>query len=400
MRDDGLQCCQRCSRLGKTCVTGEAKRPGRPRKTRAPTTANDAPNDTPPITPQHPQLPDNVVAATHPELYQGPDPVGLPGQDIGITSAGLNLSPPGGFIDPDILNLPWPVGSSPALLLLDQPRPAKQSSPKLDLLHQSLKELSEINVELHAQSTVIQDGTLHAYICNQTLYANASGLCIAESSLLAAQRFCTTLSNIHWLLREQLPSQVDSGSSDSSSDYASMDTSPLGNPLDPFGAVPSLDCDSEAEPNTFHDSSLTVLSTPLALTTISCYVQLLNVFTDMFQQILRYVRGLKNKPIPSVETARFIKFGNFCAMEGRLQGLLFCSMTSHSFDRIERVLGILPDDRRHSVPLSHPILDKPHLRRLLERELEREGIAGGSSSQRLRDTVETLRRTLTADPSW
>jgi hypothetical protein len=402
MRDETHDSCHRCTRLAKLCVMGQAKRPGRPKKTRPSDIDTNAYGTPPSSTGQSPQSADNVTAGNTAEPYPALDEVGIaqPGRGVNIGSpatggigisdgdGALSLINAGGFSDQSFFDMPWITVDPPIASL---PEPTK-TVPKLDF-HQCLKELSELNVELHGQWSFIKtkgDGaTLHTYICS--VYANATGFVIGEASLVASQRLGSILANVEWLLRQSSQTNM------SSSDYSPFDAN-LG-----LFSTPPLDRDSDAEFDAFrtlHDPIPSPLPTPLALTMISCYVQLVNLFSDMFRHILRYLAKLKNEPIPTVDNVKFIRMGNFCAMDGRLQGLLFCSMVTHSLDRIERTLGVLQDSRHQSVPLKQPLLNRPHLRNLLEKELEREGIAGSNSSKRLRETVETLRRDLTADPSW
>jgi hypothetical protein len=108
----------------------------------------------------------------------------------------------------------------------------------------------------------------------------------------------------------------------------------------------------------------------------------------------------RNEPIPLVDDDQFIHMGMFCALEGRLQGMVFCTIVTHHLERVERILGLLPAKGRQVIPIERTLLEELHYRKLLEKEIESHGINGVKIAIVLRDTVETIRRVMVADPSW
>lgn len=282
--------------------------------------------------------------------------------------------------------------------------PIKRTQPVLDM-HQCLKELSELNVELHAQINKAKpkygNGKLGTYICiDASSGRDQSGYTFGELALLAIQKYYRIIETVELLRRQSAEDQENSNIADLHNSMGMFDTQ-----LDLFPEVASTGLPS---PEPYYDGlyswkSLEIprIETALVLVIISCYVQLIDIFSHIFATIQVYLETLKNhETIPPIDAIRFFQMGSFCIWDGRLQGLLFCTVITHYLDRIERVLGLLPDNRRQSNPIEHPLLDRPQYRELLERELEGEGTSGRIGSKRLRDTVDSLRRLLMADPSW
>ncbi|KAK9416652.1 hypothetical protein SUNI508_09562 [Seiridium unicorne] len=252
------------------------------------------------------------------------------------------------------------------------PGASKQSLPVLSM-HQCLKELSDLNVELHAQWLGVSpkpgDFTFAPYICPEASYVMTSEFTILKRALTAFQKFYGILSNVEWLLSRRAESHETRDGANSEAE-----TSLFNGALDPFIDMPLTDhsrddllsqgiCTSDL-------SKSPRLNTALVLVVISCYVQLVKIFADMCSHIEKHVKQLKkNEVIGPVDAIRFVQVGAFCVWDGRLQGLMFCTIMTHYLDRIERILGLLPDHRQQNVPVKHVILDGPYYRELLEKEL-------------------------------
>ncbi|ETS85024.1 hypothetical protein PFICI_03049 [Pestalotiopsis fici W106-1] len=240
-------------------------------------------------------------------------------------------------------------------------------------MNQCLKELSDLNVELHAQSAAVlsksDDTSLTPYICLDPEHINVTALTPVEASLNAIEKFYSILV----ILEKLSPSQPSPYNAESDATI-----------------FPTLLVDAE------RCAPIQELETPLILAIISCYVQLVNIFHDFFGRVDRHIKRIRENQT----LGKLFQLGTFSALDGRLQGLVFTSMVSHYFDRTERLLGILPEDRPQRVPIRQALLYQPCHLELLQRELAKGGIAGSCDSTQLREAVENIRCTLVADPSW
>lgn len=312
----------------------------------------------------------------------------------------LSLANTRNSADPGGLDLPLGDGSMLCRLMAEG---KELKNPSWDM-HQCFKELSELNVDLHAQMNAIRERSsnigIGVYICIDSTNMNQSGFTFAERALTAVQKFHDIITRVEWLLcqrpmsdghRDLVNHDVGAVLFDGSLNFF-PEVSPTGLPS-PESISGTAYTDGQVKPPK--------LEMAVVLVVISCYVQLVNIFFDICDCLQKYLKTLdKNETIPAIDSVRFFQMGSFCVSDGRLQGLMFCTIVTHYLDRLERILGLLPSHRRQSVPIQHVLLDRPQYRELLEKELEDEGITGCTSPKKLRDTVENLRRVLLADPSW
>ncbi|KAH8678226.1 hypothetical protein BX600DRAFT_507189 [Xylariales sp. PMI_506] len=317
----------------------------------------------------------------------------VPCDDLGLLSMinAVQLPSPQCSMIPPFLSSPF---FGPGLL------PGVEQHAKLDG-HECLKELSELNIDLHAQAAAIKaktgTATLAAYICPEPLI-NIKPSSVVEMSLAAINKFYVTITNVEKLSRQNLHFDRAYDSSQQRDDNL------FGGNLGSLNSIPLLEDDMEIAGNTTGTEDVPRktqirVDTPLALLMVSCYIQLINVFSDMFFVAQKTLRELKNEPIPSIGE-HIMQMGMFYGMEGRLQGLIFCTIVTHYLDRVERILGLLPSSTKQSLPLKHGLLKEPHFKELLDKEMERYGVSGRSSPRVLRDTIENMRRVMAADASW
>ncbi|KAM0816690.1 hypothetical protein AB5N19_02492 [Seiridium cardinale] len=134
---------------------------------------------------------------------------------------------------------------------------------------------------------------------------------ILERALTAFQKFYGILSNVEWLLSRRAEGHETRDGANSEAE-----TSLFNGALDSFIDVPLTD-----------HSRDDLLSQ--------------NICTSDFR-IEKHVKQVKkNEIIGQVDAIRFVQVGAFRVWDGRLQGLMFCTIITHYLDRIERILGPL-----------------------------------------------------------
>ncbi|KAK6072643.1 hypothetical protein SCUP515_07223 [Seiridium cupressi] len=182
---------------------GETRRPGRPRKSYVGTPISTTIGQSQDRLPIPATVPDKTsaldVTLEDENTADGVDflspPTDLNDMDGGLCLVGVrNPASFNEFDFSDIFGGPAAEGT---------PGASKQSLPVLGM-HQCLKELSDLNVELHAQWLGVSpkpgDSTLAPYICPEASYVKTSEFTILERALTAFQKFYGILSNVEWLL--------------------------------------------------------------------------------------------------------------------------------------------------------------------------------------------------------
>ncbi|KAH8203556.1 hypothetical protein TruAng_002304 [Truncatella angustata] len=396
LRDENQANCQRCIRLGKPCQMAATRRPGRPRKSRQ----------------NPPAAASSVIRPTTPESVPGTDqamPSSLALDDISSIIPNLleqdnahdgldvvRIRTNNDFRNFDIFN---PLASS---VHGATPGTMKQMYPMLDM-HQCLKDLSEINIELHAQWIEARrrwvDTRSLPDLCSNPTYVDVCSYAFAERTLASFQKFYDAINNVEWIIRKHAPGRDTSDIFDIESNAEIH-----GEALGLFTATASTEGCWEklfSKPSrSISTSRPTTPATTLVMVIISCYVQLISILTMMCAKILNNLKYLKSNEAIDINSVRFFQIGSLCVWDARLEGLMFCTMIIHYLDRSQRILGLLPGHRRQSVQVQCPLLDRPQYRDLLEKELKSVDSSGGPSPEKIRDVVEDLRRALEADPSW
>lgn len=376
----------------------EARRPGRPRK------QYDCVNDDGSSSGSPGSAPSLVTSTenTQPSSGTSPSYPLVDGNSGGDSQ--LNMSPiigPGGnimgLLRLESVNFESP--SFPGMPAAAESEVPKGSSAEHSLnKNQCLRELSQLNVDLHYISSRINaEGpslTFESYICSQSGDGlTVNGMVIFETALHISQRFHKAIANLEWLQRHEIAFDysVSVFNDITSLDYAMDESSSMH--LETLLPGFALQEEASGQPPT--------TDKPLLLVIISCYVQLINLFTDIFGQIYRKLKsfGDSGARLPALEHG--VALGSYFVVDGRLQGMMFCSIVVHTFDRIECILGLLPSDTVcQRSPIVRGLLSRPHHRHLLEKELESDGIQGKMKPQLLRDSIENVRQLLASDPSW
>ncbi|KAI1409979.1 hypothetical protein F5Y13DRAFT_79066 [Hypoxylon sp. FL1857] len=275
---------------------------------------------------------------------------------------------------------------------------------KLDR-HECMKELSQLNVDLHTRWTALKELIDSDRICFATFMEHppppaGDGVSLAEKFLIMSQRFQQAITNLNWVVKNE-PRPAHAMAPVVLDDDMVLD--PLLNiegPLPtPLGPDPDLDSESDqSTPRGRGTEHNPPLETPFACLLVSCYVQLINLWELMFFHVHRRVTGVDRSQFGLADPSKGVQMGAFYIFSGRLQSMFFCQAVLYFQDNIDRGLGILPEQRDQGVSglLSHP----QHFN-LLQRELGGEVSKGESTRVReLRDAVERTRVFSFHDIGW
>ncbi|KAI0180762.1 hypothetical protein GGR52DRAFT_4444 [Hypoxylon sp. FL1284] len=391
LRDKNHEKCDRCLRLELRCEVAPAKPPGRPRKVVS----------SPPPAPSG-ELLDHVDIAS-PQLgdvdFDPPEPTRgepMPGelrsgmddnQQVGtifgqkpmpshshvngwtLTSAAQS---PSGMRAPD-----WYETSAFDAGLPPMRDPLEVHSlftTKLDR-HECIKELSQLNVDLHDQCQnlreLIDSGKIRfsTFIDHQPPPAG-DGVSIAEKLLIMSQRFQQAVTNLGWVVKNEPNPPYRSATA--VDEYS--ETNPALRGIDPTTPAGEAGCSG---PIAQHD----LLDTPFAFLLISCYVQMISLWETMFVHVHRRITGADMWPLTFSDPGKGIQMGQFYIFSGRLQSMFFCQAVLYFIDNIDRGLSILPEQRAQG---ASGLLSHPHYFNLLQKEL------GGQVNKGVSERVSTL----------
>ncbi|OTA99867.1 hypothetical protein M426DRAFT_27088 [Hypoxylon sp. CI-4A] len=437
-RDENQQKCARCIRLELRCEVAPAKPPGRPRKAVSMASSKAAPAG---------DSSDNIVVADTPspqflDLRSQSPPDARSSNSVSPPSQSPDLSPPefsiqlqthnshahtlfsqlnpphtevGGY---DLSMIPPPASSSynripewyetscfdNTVAAAPTPRdPLEVHSlftAKLDR-HECFKELSQLSVDLHVQSRVIQnlvDGDVicFATFCDHPSPPAGDGVSLAEKLLVMSQRFQQAVTNLGWVVRSE-PRSIHASpppvvieddlildpllgvEGTAVPSHATTLAHSLRNRNGGGGGSDYTTPESEVEPDN-------LLETHFACLLVSIYVQIIHLWEIMFAHVQRRTAGIDRSPLSLSDPSKGIQMGAFYIFSGRLVGMFFCQAVLYFLGNIDRGLGILPEQRDHGLMglLSH----SRHFD-LLQKELG--GLVSKGESERvraLRDVVE------------
>ncbi|KAI1471040.1 uncharacterized protein F4812DRAFT_164489 [Daldinia caldariorum] len=426
--------CTRCLRLDLCCSVAPAKPPGRPRKLVPARTGGGNLGTNPRVSSNqflgsinHNALPRRSSTSPHPS----PDnlPPGLDGfpqiDDLSNETPLLSRNESNSFFGSHFM-LPFSEHCTPewneANYLNAGCSPNRDPlevhslfTAKLDR-HECLKELSQINVDLHGHWQTVQELNDSGKVNFVTFVAHppppaGDGISLAEKLLIMAQRFQQAITNLIWVVKHESkplyrPGHVvvnDEAATNSPSSY------PLSQPLGPEererhqATQPAPEEDpsaQQADPST----------TPFACVLVSCYVQLVRLWETMFFHAHRRAAGLDRYPLALSDPSKGVQLGAFYVYSGRLASMFYCQAALYFLDNIDRGLGIVSPEQQQqqqqrgaaapaSGLLSHPRhLDM--LRRELrageggeeeEEEEEEEELGSGGSDGVISKRVKALR---------
>ncbi|KAI0834229.1 hypothetical protein F5Y06DRAFT_173487 [Hypoxylon sp. FL0890] len=426
LRDENREKCVRCLRLELRCEVAPAKPPGRPRKVVSTPSLLEATSHAESSTPR--SSPESLGTGDHsPPRAQTPDSRNRAPPDQGLGNVLPRLdgerhvigefghtplpshSDVNGYSFTSLVPHPefrTPEGYETGCF---DPGPPPSRDPlevhslftaKLDR-HECLKELSQLNVDLHNQWMALQalmdsDRINFAAFCEHPPPPAGDGVSLAEKFLIMSQRFQQAITNLNWVVKNEprplhpiAPAILDDD----------MVLDPLLNiegPL-PIPRNPDPETSQSAPEGTVAEHNQ-LLETPFACLLVSCYVQLISLWEVMFIHVNRRVSGEDRSQLTLSDPSKGIQMGAFYIFSGRLQSMFFCQAVLYFQDNIDRGLGILPEQREQgwSGLLSHP----QHFN-LLQRELGGGVSKGGSERVReLRDAVERTRVFSFHDIGW
>ncbi|KAK7753786.1 hypothetical protein SLS62_004151 [Diatrype stigma] len=481
--DEGQPRCIRCTRLNVACEVGRTGRPGRPRK------PNPGPNLAAPTSAAatNPNegfgcrgaAPDGAIrypamATNQPQdLLFGDGNGGLDAATedtfVGGGGGGGDFATIGGAGDYDLdLDLDLPPQDSEPLPPPPSPPPElsqdnddddsprinptltndQEITPRYCILqgggsapnipptasqHECLRELSQLNVDLHAQAAMLKAAdpasiNLGTFVC-ATPPPAGDGLTICERSLDYAQRLHRTMGALRWVLnhhqQQQQPRAVRHKSAPPLSGHGGngADTEALhghyqnlrngGNGGSGFEnlAAPAPSPPPPPATGTPEDEEVDyggeaggppAPDAPVALLLVSCYAQLVGLLEAIFHHVHRRLASLDVGPMPDYDPAKGVQLGVFYSLDGRLAGMVYAQIVGCLLDRIELGLGIAG-----AAAGAGGLLSEPRYFELLQRELFLSGSGGGNGResrsarpQELRDAVERARLTMAMDASW
>ncbi|KAI0853778.1 hypothetical protein F5Y00DRAFT_223566 [Daldinia vernicosa] len=421
LRDENQEKCTRCLRLDLRCSVAPAKPPGRPRKvaSSSQTTISDsaaAEASIPPV-----QL---LVCESHdtPEAQgsippsQSPDNLLLPPglDDLPQVNGSFAETPslPHSHVNDFDLN--------PIMLPLSEYRTPEWDEPtrfnsgcsadrdplevhslltaKLDR-HECLKELSQLNVDLHAHWRALQEldesGRVNfVTFCDHPPPPAGDGVSLAEKLLIMAQRFQQAITNLVWVVKHE-PKPLhhhhhghvvadDGAAIDSSSSSSSYAEEPLLGHLGQEDNCQTTVGDTPAEKDV-------ILTTPFVCVLVSCYVQTINLWEVMFFHAHRRAIGIDRYPLTLSDPSKGVQLGAFYMFSGRLASMFYCQAVLYFLDNIDRGLGILPEQRQQQGGASGLISHARHFD-MLQKELGGQVSDGANERVRgLKDMVEKAR---------
>ncbi|KAI1389184.1 uncharacterized protein F4822DRAFT_271990 [Hypoxylon trugodes] len=416
-RDENRQECARCLRLELRCEVAPAKPPGRPRKTVSTPTTSESINHAGVASPQflrnESQSPSDVrVDPLLDQNMENSSPV-LDDSQRGSTLFhqtpmpshmsvnGFSLTTMAQF--PDVRIPEWyettcfDSGPSPGRDPLDV---HNLFTVKLDR-HECLKELSQLNVDLHVQWEAIQElarsGRIDfATFCNHPPPSTGDGVSLAEKLLIMSQRYQQAITNLNWVVKNE-PKPLHPTSPVVIDDDFVLD--PL---LHIDQAMQSSSSGGEgSSQNTPGDRVTTqngLLETPFACALVSCYVQIVSLWEIMFVHVQKRIDGADNSQVHVSDPDKGIRMGSFFIFGGRLQSMFYCQAVLYFLDNIDRGLGILPEQRK---PGASGLLSHPQHFNLLQKELGGQIKEGEPERLRvLKDLVEKTRLFSLHDVGW
>ncbi|RYP68160.1 hypothetical protein DL770_008495 [Monosporascus sp. CRB-9-2] len=413
LRDGTQPKCTRCTRLGVACEVGRAGRPGRPRRPGVTTTAASSSSTSGDMRPADgsDETVQNATDASSQDRVLGneylPQRGGdyflddFTGEDGDDTNSQLAMSPPPRQDDA----IASTSGNQEVTTSRSFFGHGAEFTGSVDQ-HGCLRELSRLNIDLHAQTTVLRENRASvnvAMLVTATHPPEGDGVTtICERALNFTQKFHAIIDNLDSILKNQSRVYEPSGPL---FDYAEE-------PLlaDMFAALdPSIAMSEDFAYTTGHDegSSSPSPDTPVVLLLVSCYVQIIELFETIFMHIHLRLKHLDTDPIPSFDPAKGLRIGSFYSFDGRLESIIYTQVVACLLDRVERGLGLLPDQQRHNHPsrgfggrTRRGLLSRPHHFDLLQRELGQKGPGASARPRALRDSVENARLIMATDTSW
>ncbi|RYP06491.1 hypothetical protein DL764_003142 [Monosporascus ibericus] len=413
LRDGTQPKCTRCTRLGVACEVGRAGRPGRPRRPDVTATAASSASTRGDMRPADgfDNAVQNAIDASSQDCVLGNEYLPLGGghhflddftrEDGDDTNLQSAMSPPPRQDDA----IASTSGTQEVVTSRSYFGHGTEFTGSVDQ-HGCLRELSRLNIDLHAQTTVLRENRASvdvAMLVTATHPPKGDGVTtICERALTFTQKFHDIIDNLDSILKNRSMVHEPSGAL---FHYAE-------DPLlaDMFaGLGPSIAMSEGFVYTTGQDEGPSSPSpdTPVVLLLVSCYVQIIELFEIIFVHIHRRLKHLDTDPIPYFDPAKGLRIGTFYSCDGRLESIIYTQVVACLLDRVERGLGLLPDPQRYDDPgpgfggrSRCGLLSRPHHFDLLQRELGQKGPGTSARPRALRDAVENARLIMATDTSW
>ncbi|KAL3291277.1 C6 zinc finger domain-containing protein [Colletotrichum asianum] len=379
--------CSRCARLGFPCVAGQRRRIGRPlrSKNQGNNVSNDRDRDC-----------DREAAQEDDEGDRdGHEAAGLRGDDLLLAEdATAETTPPVATrsgeevaevgvdvqIDPLLCDFEWDetdfavdVGDHFTGSQETAARPLSQLHATIQ--HEAFVRLSKVNVDLHLHLSKIDNHRQHMDLCS-FIYPDSvlsvDSVTLAELALVIFQDFVTVLSTLAKSMKQAAVDLVILPSQD---------------------AVPSLPFPSpDIMSPSIATSAAEAVGPPLALVITSCFVQIITLFESITLHIHKRLESLAVDPLTPIEG---LKFGAFWIGDGHLQGIIFTQIITSLLERADGLLGLRDHDTSRWSTSPRQIILSSEQRDILRRQLEE--VTGDSMlrTDKLRDSLEVMRRRLT-----
>lgn len=259
-----------------------------------------------------------------------------------------------------------------------------------------IKELSQLNVDLHVQCQnlreLIDTGRIKFSTFTDHLPPPAGdGVSLAEKLLIMSQRFQQAVTNLGWVVKnEPRPPSTTAP--------IAIDDDPAVDPLlKNSGSSVGQAAGGSNEYVTEQDDGL--LETPFVFLLVSCYVQMIHLWEIMYFHVHRRILGVDHDQLTLSDPGKGIQMGAFYIFSGRLQSMFFCQAVLYFVENIDRGLGILPEQRAQGG--GSGLLGHPQHFGLLQRELGGQVNEGVNERVRaLRDSVERARICSLQDVGW
>ncbi|KAF0325282.1 hypothetical protein GQ607_007609 [Colletotrichum asianum] len=423
--------CSRCARLGFPCVAGQRRRIGRPlrSKNQGNNVSNDRDRDC-----------DREAAQEDDEGDRdGHEAAGLRGDDLLLAEdATAETTPPVATrsgeevaevgvdvqIDPLLCDFEWDetdfavdVGDHFTGSQETAARPLSQLHATIQ--HEAFVRLSKVNVDLHLHLSKIDNHRQHMDLCS-FIYPDSvlsvDSVTLAELALVIFQDFVTVLSTLAKSMKQAAVDLVILPSQDAVPSLPWDQRPPQGNQLwasnlidcigggaawDNSGGLPTalgwiVQSKSFPSPDIMSPSIATsaaeAVGPPLALVITSCFVQIITLFESITLHIHKRLESLAVDPLTPIEG---LKFGAFWIGDGHLQGIIFTQIITSLLERADGLLGLRDHDTSRWSTSPRQIILSSEQRDILRRQLEE--VTGDSMlrTDKLRDSLEVMRRRLT-----
>ncbi|KAK2731078.1 C6 zinc finger domain-containing protein [Colletotrichum kahawae] len=397
--------CSRCARLGFPCVAGQQRRIGRP--SRAKNQGNNVSNDRDRACDLEAAgedegdgegceiavlRGDELLSAGNTPAETTPTEAARSGEEVAEVGVDVQIDPLHCDFEWDETDFAVDVGDHFTDSLETAARPLSQLDAAIQ--HEAIVRLSKINVDLHLHLSKVDKHRQHMDLCS-FIYPDSvlsvDSVTLAELALVMFQDLVTVLSTLAESMKQAAVDLTILPSQDAVPSLPWDNSCGLPNALG--WIIPS---ESYSSPDITSPSTVTsapeAVGPPLALIITSCLVQIITLFESITLHIHQRLESLAVDPLTPIEG---LKFGAFSIGDGHLQGIIFAQIITSLLERADRLLGLRDSDTSRWSTSPHQAILSNEQRGILRGQLKEAG--GGSllRTEKLRDSLEIMRRRLT-----